>query len=171
VFRRLCGQRRGRNRRVLEKRVAADRQGGTEADRVTYLQRFDSAGSATVSRPSTWLGAWTERSAMRRAGSPERQKFAILHLREEQAMLASGLFLLAFSEEASETGQSLLAAVQQIAGAQGIHQFLEPIQQSHTNPINLPAATMPTHMTIEMKPATLAPAGNTSLSSQVATSP
>jgi hypothetical protein len=59
-------------------------------------------------------------------GSPTKnQVVAILHLREEQAMLASGLFSLAFGEEGSETSQPLLAAGQQIAGAQRIREFLE----------------------------------------------
>src|ERR1700687_4906151 len=45
-----------------------------------------------------------------------------------------------------------------------------PAQQSHTNQINRPAATIPIHNRIETKPATFAPAGKTPLSSQVATS-
>ena len=53
------------------------------------------------------------------------QVVAILHLREEQAMLASGLFPLVISEERCETSQPLLAAGQQIAGAQGVREFLE----------------------------------------------
>jgi len=48
--------------------------------------------------------------------------------------------------------------------------FARPIQQSHTNPINRPAATIPTQNRIETKPATFAPAGKTPLSSQDATS-
>ena len=61
-------------------------------------------------------------------GSPTKdQVVTILHPREEQAMLASGVFPLAFGEEGSETGQPLLATVQQIAGAQGVGEFLEPV--------------------------------------------
>jgi hypothetical protein len=60
-----------------------------------------------------------------RGSSTKDQVVAILHLSEEQAVLASGLFPLAFGEERSETGQPLLATGQQIAGAPGVREFLE----------------------------------------------
>lgn len=41
--------------------------------------------------------------------------------------------------------------------------------KAYMNPINRPAATMPIHNRIEMKPATFAPQGMSSVSSQVAT--
>ena len=67
------------------------------------------------------LAQWIERS------SPTKdQMVAKLHLCEEQAMLASGLFPFTFGEEVSETGQPLLGAGQEIAGAQGVRKFLEP---------------------------------------------
>jgi hypothetical protein len=43
-----------------------------------------------------------------RGSATKNQVVAILHLREEQAMLASCVFPLAFGEEGSETGQPLL---------------------------------------------------------------
>jgi hypothetical protein len=43
------------------------------------------------------------------------------------------------------------------------------VQQSHTNPMNRPAVTIPIHNKIETKPATFAPPGKTALSSQDAT--
>jgi hypothetical protein len=50
-----------------------------------------------------------------RRSSTKDQVVAILQLREEQAMLASDLFPLAFGEEGSEAGQPLLATGQEVA--------------------------------------------------------
>jgi hypothetical protein len=64
-------------------------------------------------------------------GSPTKnQVVAKLHLREKQAVLANGLFPFAFGEEGRETGQPLLATGQQITGAQGVREFLEPARMT-----------------------------------------
>ena len=57
----------------------------------------------------------------------ENEVVAILDLSKEEAMLATGLFAFLFGEEGSEGVQPLPAAEQQIAGGEGIGQFLQPL--------------------------------------------
>src|SRR6516165_6754135 len=56
----------------------------------------------------------------------EDQVIAVLHLREEQTMLAARLPAFLVGDERSERGQPLLAALEYIASGQRIGQFLQP---------------------------------------------
>jgi len=56
----------------------------------------------------------------------ENEVVAILDLSKEEAMLATGLFALLFGEEGSEAVEPFAATKQQIAGSEGIGQFLQP---------------------------------------------
>jgi len=56
----------------------------------------------------------------------EDEVVAILDLGKEEAMLTTGLFALALAEEGGKSIQPLAAAEQQIPGAEGIGQLLQP---------------------------------------------
>ena len=56
---------------------------------------------------------------------PEDEIVAVLDLREEQAVLAAGLFAFFLGEERRQIGQPLLSALDQVVGGQGVGQFLQ----------------------------------------------
>src|SRR5712692_5387430 len=62
-------------------------------------------------------------------GAPEEDQIvAVLHLREEQPVLAAGLMTFLGGEEGSAGRQPLLPALQQIPRRQGIGQLLQPFR-------------------------------------------
>lgn len=60
-----------------------------------------------------------------RRAAAEDQIIAVLDLSEKQAVLTAGVFAFPLGEERRESGEPLLAAGQQIAGRQGIREFLQ----------------------------------------------
>lgn len=69
----------------------------------------------------------------------------------------------------ADAGKGLGEALPVVYALQLVPQRSRLRRRNHTKPINRPAATMPIHNRMEMKPETFAPSGGTVLSSQLAT--
>ena len=73
-------------------------------------------GSIQVQQP---FGEFIHRGA-----AMEDEVVAILHLREEEAMLTTSMLPFLVGDERSERGQPLLAALQQVLSGEGVGEFL-----------------------------------------------
>jgi hypothetical protein len=62
---------------------------------------------------------------IQRGPAVKNEVVAILHLGEEEPVLAAATFAFALFEEPSQTGQPFLPAAEEVMGSQGIGQLLE----------------------------------------------